>query len=192
MVESLNSGRIDSGHRQWQHSAKTFLLSRCANGGASRGLTSSMLVPSKIKSCEGCNMPINNALRREWQKAGYRTTMGSSAVVPPPPEHLVRVYHLTPAEFAISDIESRRIKVARFSDLNDPFELMALNLRERHVRKVMRNFKREQNDHTGLLCFSADWTNPVLWSHYAAKHRGICLGFDLKRECTQHVQYEDE
>jgi hypothetical protein len=30
----------------------------------------------------------------------------------------------------------------------------------------------------GLLCFSRNWKNPVLWSHYAEKHTGICLGFD--------------
>jgi hypothetical protein len=50
----------------------------------------------------------------------------------------------------------------------------------------------EYDSHTGLLCFSADWTNPVLWSHYAAKHRGICLGFDLKRNRAELVRYEDE
>ena len=141
----------------------------------------------------GCfTMPMNNALRLEWQKAGYRTDMGSSAVVPPPPKDFIRVYHLTSAKFAMSDIENCRMKVAKFSDLNDPFELMALNLRERHVRKVVRNFKNEQNNHTGVLCFSADWTNPVLWSHYAAKHHGVCLGFDLMRDCAQQVKYRDK
>jgi hypothetical protein len=135
---------------------------------------------------------MKQALRQKWQNAGYRTDMGSSAVVPPPPENFVRVYHLTTAEFAIINIENGRIKVARFLDLNDPFELMALNLRERHVRRVARDFKKEQNNHTGLLCFSADWTNPVLWSHYAEKHHGICLGFDLKREFAQRVKYEDK
>lgn len=27
--------------------------------------------------------------------------------------------------------------------------------------------------------FRGLWTNPLLWAHYADKHRGICLGFDL-------------
>ena len=123
--------------------------------------------------------------------------MGSAAVVPPPSEEFIRVYHLTSAEFSISNIALGRLKVARFSDLNDPFELMALNLREKRNRKIVKDFKNAYDSQTGLLCFSADWTNPVLWSHYGAKHRGVCLGFDLKRSRTQRrsriqkVQYED-
>ncbi len=135
---------------------------------------------------------MKNALRAEWKRAGYRPDMGSAAVVPPPPAGFIRVYHLTSAEFAISNIALGRLKVARFSDLNDPFELMALNLRERRIRKIARDFKDAYDSQTGLLCFSADWTNPVLWSHYGAKHRGVCLGFDLKRTRAGKVQYEDK
>ncbi|MCH7777567.1 MAG: DUF2971 domain-containing protein [Gemmatimonadetes bacterium] len=137
-------------------------------------------------------MPMNNALRAEWKKAGYHTKMGSAAVVLPPHKKFIRVYHLSSAEFAISNIKLGRLKVARFSDLNDPFELMALNLRERRMRKVVRDFKNTYDSHTGLLCFSADWRNPVLWAHYADKNRGICLGFNLMRDRAQQVQYKDE
>ena len=118
--------------------------------------------------------------------------MGSAEVVPPPPTDYIRLYHLTSAEFGISNIAFGRLKVARFSDLNDPFELMAVNLREKRARQVIRDFKEEYNTRTGLLCFSADWTNPVLWSHYGAKHRGICLGFDLKRSLAEKIEYQDE
>jgi hypothetical protein len=137
-------------------------------------------------------MPTNNALRAQWSAAGYRPGCGSSAVVPPPPQNFIRVYYITSAEHAISDIGLGRIKVARFSDLNDPFELMAANFRERQTRKIVRNFKNAYDSHTGLLCFSADWINPVLWSHYGVKHRGICLGFNLERSRAQKVRYEDE
>lgn len=124
--------------------------------------------------------------------AGYGPKMGSAEVVPPPPKGILRIYHLTSAEFAISDIGLGRMKVARFSDLNDPFELMALNFREQPARKTINDFKTDYDSHTGLLCFSANWTNPVLWSHYGAKHRGICIGFDIKRTLVEQVKYEDE
>ena len=137
-------------------------------------------------------MPLNNALRAEWKKAGYRTTMGSAAVVSPPPQEFIRLYHLSSAAHAINNIALRRLKIARISDLNDPFELMALNFRKRRVRKVVRNFKNAYDGHTGLLCFSADWTNPVLWSHYGARHHGVCLGFDLRRTRAKKVRYEDD
>lgn len=137
-------------------------------------------------------MPMNQAFRELWAAAGYGSDFGSAAVVPPPPSDFIRVYHLTSAEYAISNIALGRLKVARFSDLNDPFELMAVNFRERRTRHIVRDFKNAYDSHTGLLCFSADWTNPVLWSHYGAKHRGMCLGFNLRRDRAQRVHYEDE
>lgn len=136
-------------------------------------------------------MPAHIEYRVRWERAGYRSGMGSAlACVPPADPNLIRVYHLTSSQFAISNIALGRLKVARFSDLNDPFELLALNFRELTTRKVVRDFKDGYDAHTGVLCFSADWIEPVLWSHYAEKHRGICLGFDVPREELQQVKYE--
>ncbi len=137
-------------------------------------------------------MAFNDALKKEWQNAGYKSGMGSAAVTHPPPEDFIRLYHITAAAYGISSIALGRLKVARFSDVNDPFELLALNFKERRTRKVVKRFKSTYNSHTGLLCFSADWTNPVLWSHYGAQHRGICLGFDVERVSTQKVHYKDD
>ena len=87
-------------------------------------------------------MPLNFELKAEWERAGYQKNMGSSAVVPPPSKDFIRVYHLTSADFAINDIALRRLKIARISDLNDPFELMAVSFREMSTRKAVRNFKK--------------------------------------------------
>lgn len=131
--------------------------------------------------------------RYEWVAAGYSAKGGSVCILPPPKPDVLRVYHLTAESHAISNLALGRMKVARFSDLNDPFELMALNLREGRDRSIIRNFKNSVHSETGLLCFSANWTNPVLWSHYANKHHGICLGFDLKRTMDpKYVKYEPE
>jgi hypothetical protein len=118
--------------------------------------------------------------------------MGSAWVTLPPAPNLIRAYHFTPAEFAISNISLGRLKVARFSDANDPFELLALNYRERGARAAAMNFKASYDSAHGMLCFSSNWTSPVLWSHYGDKHRGVCLGFDLPRATTQLVQYQDQ
>jgi len=45
-------------------------------------------------------------------------------------------------------------------------------------REFLRWTKERLIGKLGLLCFSRNWHNPVLWSHYADKHRGICPGFD--------------
>lgn len=136
-------------------------------------------------------MGMHQELRAEWAAAGYKTTMGSAAVVRPPSHEFLRVYHVTSAEYGISDISLGHLKVARFSDLNDPFELKAMRFRA-NTRSTATEFVQDFDSHTGLLCFSADWKNPVLWSHYGDKHRGICLGFNLKRARAEEVLYEDK
>jgi hypothetical protein len=137
-------------------------------------------------------MPMRSELRDEWAAAGYGRKMSSACVVPPPPKGIRRVYHLTAAEFAINDIALSRMKVARFSDLNDPFELLALNFGGRTGRLAAANYKTWLDGDIGLLCFSQNWSSPVLWSHYGAKHRGIGLGFDVDGHFLQKVRYEDQ
>ncbi len=137
-------------------------------------------------------MAMHPELRAKWKSAGYGSKCGSAAVVPPPSRKYRRVYHITSGDHGISDIALGRIKLARFSDLNDPFELLAVSFRDRPVRKAVRDFKNTYDSSTGLLCFSADWTNPVLWSHYGQKHRGICLGFNIPRSRLEKVQYKDK
>jgi hypothetical protein len=69
---------------------------------------------------------------------------------------------------------------------------MALNSHKREIRQLLRRFKASQNSKMGLLCFSKNWTDPLLWSHYATKHKGFCLGFDLRRgEEVQEVLYAE-
>lgn len=117
--------------------------------------------------------------------------MGSAEVLPPPPSDYLAAYYFSSAEFAISSVALRRTKVARFSDLNDPFELLAINAKHSGTRYVLNSWKVEIDAQKGMLCFSSDWTNPVLWSHYANKHRGICLGFWLRRDRAIRVQYQE-
>lgn len=103
----------------------------------------------------------------------------------------MRVYHLCHANHAISNISLRRLKISRFHDLNDPFELMAGDLTDTSLRAATERFKDEFDRTRGILCFSRNWKNPVLWSHYADKHRGICLGFDLDDFYAYEVKYRD-
>jgi hypothetical protein len=131
---------------------------------------------------------------KEWTVLGYPEGMGSAKFrLSPPNRDFIRAYYLTSAEHGISSISLGRLKVTRFSEVNDPFELMALNVHRSEIRKLMTHNKDSQNIKTGLLCFSKNWTNPILWSHYADKHKGICLGFDLRRGSeVQEVDYEKE
>lgn len=66
----------------------------------------------------------------------------------------------------------------------------------RELRRGLDDFAASQDKKIGLLSFSEDWKSPVLWSHYAAGHKGICLGFDIKRTLgvrgVQQVRYEPD
>jgi hypothetical protein len=53
----------------------------------------------------------------------------------------------------------------------------------------MSVLRQEVARHLGLLCFSRDWKNPVMWSHYADRHRGLCLAFDVDDRIALPVQY---
>jgi len=101
----------------------------------------------------------------------------------------MRLYYFTGAHYALSNIALRRLKISRFSDLNDPFELLGANLANKSHRKPFREAKDEINGSTGLLCFSRSWKNPLLWGHYAERHTGICLGFDVTDELLAPVIY---
>ena len=136
-------------------------------------------------------MPFDRNLAPLWPLAGYKLGMASACVVRPPGPAYIRLYHFTSADYALADLSLGRIKVSRFSDSNDPFELMAFSFDDVARRLSLNTFKKNYDRTTGLLCFSANWSSPVLWSHYAARHRGICLGFDVRREKAQQVQYAD-
>ncbi len=104
----------------------------------------------------------------------------------------MRAYNLTGAQFAISNLALRRLKISRFQDLNDPFELLGVNLADKKHRAVFRKAREDLNKDKGLICFSKKWKSPLLWGHYAEKHTGIALGFDIPDELLMPVIYADK
>lgn len=91
----------------------------------------------------------------------------------------MRLYHFTNQKYGLRAIKDRRLKIARINELNDPFEFLGWNIQNRATRARMQKWKLERNNEIGILCFSSKWTNPLLWGHYADKHRGVAIGFDV-------------
>lgn len=101
----------------------------------------------------------------------------------------MRVYHFVNHKYGLEDLKNRYLKISTLDELNDPFELFGINLADKDLRHTFRKLKDKLTEQIGLLCFSRDWHNPVLWSHYAEKHQGLCLGFDIPDKFLKQVSY---
>jgi hypothetical protein len=98
-----------------------------------------------------------------------------------------RVYKFISAKYGISDLEKRRLKVSTIDDLNDPFDIQAIDTSDPRVANAVEKLIVEFRESRGLLCFSRNWDNLLLWSHYASAHSGICLGFDIPDRSTEEA-----
>lgn len=101
----------------------------------------------------------------------------------------MRVYHFLNEMYAVSNLSLRRLKVSRFSQLNDPFEFLAADLSDPRHRSALTKFKNIIDKTKGMICFSRTWSNPLIWGHYADRHRGMALAFDIPNELLSSVIY---
>lgn len=101
----------------------------------------------------------------------------------------MRAYYFTNAVHGLAAVRDRRLKVARLHELNDPFEFLGVELSDPEFRHALTGTKRQLSNGNGLLCFSKSWRHPMLWAHYADKHRGVSLGFHVNGEKLEHVSY---
>ena len=105
---------------------------------------------------------------------------------------MMRVYHFIDEVHGLQDLREKRLKIARINELNDPFELMGVELSNCELRQAMENMKEDVSAKLGILCFSESWESPVQWAHYANRHKGLCLGFDVPKRFLTKVNYCDK
>ncbi|OYY95047.1 MAG: hypothetical protein B7Y41_05705 [Hydrogenophilales bacterium 28-61-23] len=56
--------------------------------------------------------------------------------------------------------------------------------RETYIKSAFRRaIERElhKSHETGVLCLSSKFDSPLMWSHYANQHRGVCVEYDLSK-----------
>lgn len=103
----------------------------------------------------------------------------------------MRLFHFLPRKYVLPAIEQRRFKVARISELNDPFEFLCADFRDPRARKSFREFKKLASSKFGFICLARHWHNPLLWSHYADKHLGAALEVEISEEAAMPVKYTE-
>lgn len=91
----------------------------------------------------------------------------------------MRLYHFTNERFGLEAIRDHRLKIARIHELNDPFDFFGHVVAQPKERPQFRKLRDQFHKAVGILCMSTTWREPLLWGHYADKHRGICLGFEV-------------
>lgn len=99
------------------------------------------------------------------------------------------VFRFLDEEFGMKTIRERRLRISRIHELNDPFEFLSPDLRDKGLRQALLDTRDELSKSHGILCFSGSWHSPALWAHYADKHKGICLGFELPTDILRQVSY---
>lgn len=50
---------------------------------------------------------------------------------------------------------------------------------QRHRKSFLAKIQRDRNGHFGILSLTEDFTNVLMWTHYAKNHTGICVGLDM-------------
>jgi hypothetical protein len=92
----------------------------------------------------------------------------------------MRAYYFTSQKVAMEHIfPERKMKLSRVHEMNDPFELLAAQLTDKDMRKLSKVLHAHWTKTKGVICFSDNMRNPLMWAHYAEKHNGICLGFEI-------------
>lgn len=124
-----------------------------------------------------------------WVLLKNSQTLGDGQM---PMQSSKRVYYFTPPDHALENLERKRLKVSRFSQCNDPFELASFSQKDKELRTQFRRWLQHMDSKYGLLCFCRSWRNPVMWAHYAKNHTGVCYGFDVAPENLFKVRYVKE
>lgn len=105
----------------------------------------------------------------------------------------MRLYYMTSLDTAVQHIlPEKRMRLSRFSRLNDPFELMSFNIAGADERYVFKKLRDHWETSLGVVCFGKHWRSPVMWAHYARSHTGVCLGFDVPDDKPRKMVYEPE
>ncbi|GGB03392.1 DUF2971 domain-containing protein [Allosediminivita pacifica] len=101
----------------------------------------------------------------------------------------MRVYKFYPAKWGLEALSKRRLKVSPIDELNDPFEYLSLDLGEKSVRAWAKEFRKIVTEDNGIISFSSNWSQPLMWAHYADSHKGVALGFEIPERLLFKIDY---
>ena len=103
----------------------------------------------------------------------------------------MRLYYMTASKWAELVLTERRLKLSRFGESNDPFELRLIDSRPQDTRRITAMIADYYCKNVGMICLGPSWESPVMWAHYADKHSGVCIGVDVDERLLTKIEYTD-
>ncbi|MBP2572418.1 hypothetical protein J2767_003596 [Agrobacterium tumefaciens] len=100
----------------------------------------------------------------------------------------MRLYYFTSQPHGIEAIKNTRLKVSRFSQLNDTSELR-INVTNKTDKRAQQEQFEAFDRQGGILCMTANWSDTRMWGHYADNHKGMALIFDADPEYWFPILY---
>jgi hypothetical protein len=82
-------------------------------------------------------------------------------------DKLTIYYQFLSSRNAITNLERRMIKVSRINTVNDLFELQPYLRLNKDKRRQLGKIRTTVADTYGMVCFSTNWQEPIMWGHYA-------------------------
>jgi len=93
----------------------------------------------------------------------------------------------------------RAMKLRIWHNVSDKFARAYFNKHKDSIMKkcntAIPNMYNMIDKDVGILCLTTDFSNILMYSHYADKHKGICLEFDYSKDkelTAQPVIYRDD
>ncbi|MDA5241029.1 DUF2971 domain-containing protein [Agrobacterium tumefaciens] len=104
----------------------------------------------------------------------------------------MQLYYFTSLKHGLAAIRDKRLKISKFSELNDPADHIGIFVSGVDNRKALRRQRQRFDAGGGILCMSFDWREPLLWGHYADNYKGMCLIFEVDEQWWFDVEYITE
>ncbi|MEI6866652.1 DUF2971 domain-containing protein [Flavicella sp.] len=96
-------------------------------------------------------------------------------------------------------LKDKTIRFSNPKDFNDPFDIKSdsskeevlihyPNLSDLEINNILRVIKDSEykvlegnSSRHRISCFSENYKEILMWSHYADKHKGICVGYNIEK-----------
>jgi len=79
----------------------------------------------------------------------------------------------------LNDIETVKTNLSSAFPLEDIEEILT----KENIQEIYKKGQIDKIEKSSISCFSLNPSNMTMWSHYADKHKGVCLIFDIGLDC---------